>query len=75
MDATPLVVFLVAHGLMEYTAALAKEKIDLEALMLLTEEDLKSLGLPLGPRKKLAKAIENRKAALDTPGDLLDSKL
>ncbi|XP_015904629.1 pre-mRNA splicing regulator USH1G isoform X2 [Parasteatoda tepidariorum] len=75
LDATPLVVFLVAHGLMEYTAALAKEKIDLEALMLLTEEDLKDLGLPLGPRRKLAKAIEDRKMAIVTPGDLMDSKL
>ncbi|CAL1299278.1 unnamed protein product [Larinioides sclopetarius] len=75
IDSTPLVVFLVAHGLVEYTAAFTKEKIDLEALMLLTEEDLKDLGLPLGPRRKLAKAIEDRKMAMVTPGDLLDSKL
>lgn len=75
IDASPLVVFLVAHGLMEYVTALTNEKIDLDSLMLLTEEDLKHLGLPLGPRRKLLKAVEVRKSAIDDPGELLDSRL
>jgi hypothetical protein len=43
--------------------------------MLLTEDDLKSLGLSMGPRKKLLKAISDRKAALEDPGEVSDSKL
>ena len=43
--------------------------------MLLTEDDLKSLGLGMGPRKKLLKAINDRKAALEDPGEVSDSRL
>lgn len=43
--------------------------------MLLTESDLKSLNLPLGPFRKLAIAIQERKNALTTPGPIHDSRL
>jgi len=43
--------------------------------MLLTEDDLKSLGLGMGPRKKLLKAINDRKAVLEDPGAVSDSRL
>lgn len=43
--------------------------------MLLTESDLKSLNLPLGPFRKLAIAIQERKNALTTPGPINDSRL
>lgn len=38
--------------------------MDLEALMLLTEDDLKQLGLPLGPRRKLLKVTHERQKDL-----------
>lgn len=43
--------------------------------MLLTEGDLKSLGLPLGPFRKLVIAIQERKNALANPGTISDSRL
>ncbi|CAG2118849.1 unnamed protein product, partial [Medioppia subpectinata] len=47
----PILFFLYAHGLKDYFSLFAAEKIDLEALMLLSEQDFISLGLPLGPRQ------------------------
>jgi len=43
--------------------------------MLLTEADLKSLSLPLGPFRKLTCAIQERKNALENPGIMQDSRL
>ena len=60
-DYTSLHMFLAAHGLSEWLPRLKKEKIDLDALMLLSESDLANdLGMPLGHRKKLMKAIIDR---------------
>ena len=70
-----IVLFLAANGLTEYTPMFAREKVDLEALMLLTDEEIERIGLPLGPRKKLRKAIEDRRSALEAPGDVVDSPL
>src|SRR5262245_19686313 len=50
-------------GLEKYSAAFAAAEIDLAALPHLTEDDLKELGLPLGPRRKLLAAIPALKAA------------
>lgn len=50
--------FLARHGLAELFCCLASERIDLEALLLLTDDDLKSLNILLGPRRKLLNAIE-----------------
>lgn len=74
-DWSPLQLFLVANGLGEYIGKFVAEKIDLESLVLLTDEDLSSLGLPLGPRRKLTIAIENRRKALAAPGQVHDSQL
>jgi len=71
----PILLFLYAHGLKEYLSIFRSEKIDLEALMLLNEEDLISLGLPLGPRRKVLKAIDRRKNILDNPGNMSDTRL
>lgn len=60
---------------MFYYLSFQKQQIDLDTLILLTEADLKSLGLPLGPFRKLTCAIQERKNALANPGAMTDSRL
>ncbi|XP_052840742.1 LOW QUALITY PROTEIN: pre-mRNA splicing regulator USH1G [Drosophila gunungcola] len=67
--------FLAVWALEEYLPVFQKQEIDLETLMLLTESDLKSLCLPLGPFRKLTFAIQERRNALANPGPLVDSRL
>lgn len=67
--------FLAAYSLEEHLELLLRHQIDLDTLMLLTEEDLKYLNLPLGPYRRLAVAIQERKNALNNPGAILDSRL
>lgn len=64
--------FLTACGLGEYLPRFEDQKIDLDTLMILTETDLKTLGLPLGHFRKLVNGINERKGALENPGDLTD---
>jgi Usher syndrome type-1G protein len=71
----PLKRFLAAYSLEEYFELLLKHQIDLETLMLLTDEDLKYLNLPLGPYRRLAVAIGERKHAFNNPGPMNDSRL
>ncbi|XP_027862049.1 SEC23-interacting protein [Xiphophorus couchianus] len=47
-------------GLSEYKSTLDQEKIDMESLLMCTTEDLKDMGIPLGPRKKLTKFVKER---------------
>jgi class 3 adenylate cyclase/tetratricopeptide (TPR) repeat protein len=49
--------WLAAIGLDEFAEAFERERIDLEALAELSEADLESLGLPMGPRRKVLKAL------------------
>ena len=49
--------FLRGNGLARYTATFAEEEIDMDALTHLSDKDLQSLGLPLGPRKKIMAAL------------------
>ncbi|KAG8188284.1 hypothetical protein JTE90_012117 [Oedothorax gibbosus] len=74
-DANPLSFLLAAIGLSEYLPLLECERIDLEALSLLTEDDLKTLGMPLGPRRKLGRALKERLEKIKEPGAVLDSPL
>lgn len=67
--------FLTAFGLREYLPKFMEQKIDLETLIILTESDLKSLNLPIGPHRILVNAILERKAVLENPGELKDSIL
>jgi class 3 adenylate cyclase len=46
-------------GLGQYEAAFRESEIDADVLPELTETDLEKLGLPLGPRKRILKAIAN----------------
>lgn len=74
-EATPVYLFLAAAGLHDFIPVFAKEHIDMDALMLLTEEDMIKLRLPMGPRRKLLKAIIERKSAMEDPGEVEDSAL
>jgi class 3 adenylate cyclase len=49
--------WLISLGLAKYQALFAENEIDWAVLPRLTDADLKDLGLPLGPRKKLLDAI------------------
>lgn len=59
--------WLADHGFERFTDVFVENEIDLEALSELTDEHLKELGLPLGPRVKMLKAIQ--RLALDAPDD------
>lgn len=61
----PVLLFLYSQGLKEYFNIFEAEKIDIEAMMLLTDQDLLSLGIPLGPRRKLLNAIQQRRSVFD----------
>lgn len=71
----PLKRFLAAYSLEEHFELLVQQEIDLDTLVLLTDEDLKFLNLPLGPYRRLAVAIQERKTALSNPGAIIDSRL
>ncbi|XP_048864992.1 SEC23-interacting protein [Brienomyrus brachyistius] len=49
-------------SLSEYLNTFQEEKIDMESLLMCTVEDMKELGIPLGPRKKIAKFVKERMA-------------
>src|SRR5215467_12206313 len=54
---TDVVGWLKQLGLEKYANAFAANEIDFRALPELTEDDLKELGLPIGPRRILMKAL------------------
>ncbi|MED6287514.1 S23-interacting protein, partial [Characodon lateralis] len=47
-------------GLSEYKNTFDQEKIDIESFLMCTIEDLKEMGIPLGPRKKIGKFVKER---------------
>ncbi|CAL1578387.1 unnamed protein product [Knipowitschia caucasica] len=47
-------------GLSDYSSTFDQEKIDLESFFMCTIDDLKEMGIPLGPRKKIAKFVKER---------------
>ncbi|XP_056466285.1 pre-mRNA splicing regulator USH1G-like [Gadus chalcogrammus] len=74
-ESSPLEVFLATQSMSEFTALLRREKIDLEALLLCSDDDLKSIHLPLGPRKKILEACQRRLDAIDDPDRIEDTEL
>lgn len=74
-ETSPLDVFLSSISLPEFALAFSREHLDLEALMLCSDEDLKGIRIQLGPRKKILDAASRRKSALKNPGIIKDSSL
>lgn len=74
-DSSPLDVFLSAISLPEFALSFSKEHLDMEALMLCSDEDLKSIRIQLGPRKKILEAVVRRRNTLENPGTIKDSSL
>lgn len=59
--------WLAKLGLSEYSTLFGEQRIDLEVLPDLTEQDLRELNIPLGHRKRLLRAI----GALQSPDTLV----
>ncbi|XP_017279829.1 SEC23-interacting protein [Kryptolebias marmoratus] len=59
-DVQDLAAVLQHLGLSEYESIFHQEKIDLESFLMCTVEDLKEMGVPLGPRKKIAKFVKEK---------------
>ncbi|KAF9669745.1 hypothetical protein SADUNF_Sadunf14G0139400 [Salix dunnii] len=52
--------FLQSLGLEKYLITFQAEEVDMTALVHMTDEDLKALGIPMGPRKNILLALESR---------------
>ncbi|XP_027730141.1 ankyrin repeat and SAM domain-containing protein 4B-like [Vombatus ursinus] len=74
-DITPIELFLMSQNLSEFIPILMREQIDLDALLLCSDEDLQSIQMQLGPRKKILSAIGRRKQLLQHPGQMTDTSL
>ncbi|XP_041715378.2 Usher syndrome type-1G protein homolog [Coregonus clupeaformis] len=74
-ESGPLETFLASQSLGEFMPIFRREKIDLEALLLCSDQDLTSIHIPLGPRKKLLEACKRRLNTLDEPESIKDTEL
>ncbi|PSS14092.1 SEC23-interacting protein [Actinidia chinensis var. chinensis] len=52
--------FLQSIGLEKYSITFQAEEVDMTALVHMTDGDLKALGVPMGPRKKILLELESR---------------
>jgi class 3 adenylate cyclase/tetratricopeptide (TPR) repeat protein len=66
--------WLKGLGLERYADAFAKNEIDLITLPELTEGDLKELGLPIGPRRRILNAILALRTTPSSPDETLAAR-
>ncbi|OAY34775.1 Usher syndrome type-1G protein homolog [Manihot esculenta] len=57
---TSIEAFLQSIGLEKYLITFQAEEVDMTALVHMNDEDLKAIGMPMGPRKKILLALESR---------------
>jgi class 3 adenylate cyclase len=62
MKAPPLSEWLKSHDLERFVEVFEENEVDFTTLRLLTESDLKELGLPFGPRKRILNLLNEEKA-------------
>ena len=74
-DFAPVAIFLAGLGMESWSKTFEREKIDLEALTLLGDHQLREMGLPMGPRIKIMSAIEDRRKAMKNEQIIQDSHL
>ncbi|XP_067285880.1 pre-mRNA splicing regulator USH1G [Pseudorasbora parva] len=74
-SSAPLEVFLASQGLSDFLSIFNREQMDLEALLLCSEQDLTSIHIPLGPRKKLLDTCSRRNRVIDGAGGMQDTIL
>ena len=74
-DFAPVAIFLAGLGLENWIKTFERERIDLKALTLLGDNELRTLGLPLGPRMKMLSAIDERRRTMSDEQILQDSQL
>jgi class 3 adenylate cyclase/tetratricopeptide (TPR) repeat protein len=55
--------WLTSHGLERFTEIFEQNEVDLTTLRVLTESDLKELGVPFGPRKRILSLLSEERAA------------
>ncbi|XP_068660627.1 uncharacterized protein [Aristolochia californica] len=60
VDKTTIEGLLHSLGLEKYLISFQAEEIDMTALLHMKDEDLKALGIPMGPRKKILLALDSR---------------
>ncbi|KAJ6669026.1 hypothetical protein lerEdw1_007835 [Lerista edwardsae] len=65
---------LEALSLSEYIGTFEKEKIDMESLLMCTVDDLKEMGIPLGPRKKITNFVKEKAAKQEQRKAFLEKK-
>ena len=70
-----MAIFLAGLGMDNYIKTFRDQEIDIETLTLLEDTELKEMGLPLGPRKKIMNAIEERRRIMKEEHILEDSQL
>jgi len=63
--------WLAAVGLERYSDVFAEQEIEFEHLSLLTDEDVRELGLPIGPRRKLLHAISGLRGGHPTMSEAI----
>lgn len=74
-ETSPLEVFLATQNMSEFFSLYRREKIDLDALLLCSDHDLKSIHIPLGPRKKILDACKKRLETMEGPECIEDTEL
>uniref|UniRef100_A0A3B4B3Z5 DDHD domain containing 2 n=1 Tax=Periophthalmus magnuspinnatus TaxID=409849 RepID=A0A3B4B3Z5_9GOBI len=67
--------FLTQMDLQQYLTLLQAEDLDLESLVLCRDNDLKDLGIPLGPRKKILNAARRKDLSASDHNDNQSSGL
>src|ERR671911_425600 len=72
-DKVRIAQWLERQGLAQYARAFEEHHIGLDVLPELGDDDLKELGIPLGDRKRLLKAIADLRMSLESAGHSITS--